>query len=98
AARARGIACDDADALVHAISLFRETPRVVALAGTLLDAADRLSQGGWSDDAGGFAAEALTVFQRIGARRDAARAASILRRQGRRLPPRAASVARGVAV
>jgi DNA-binding CsgD family transcriptional regulator len=94
AARARGLAGDDPDAMLLAVSLVRPTPRVVALAATLLDAAEVLAAAGRSRDAVDAATEALAIFERIGAHRDASRAARVIRHQGRRPARRAPAAQR----
>lgn len=74
AAQARGLAEDDPEQLVQAVTLLRASRRPLYLALALEDAAEALARAARQEQARPLAAEALNLFEGIGAVTDAARA------------------------
>jgi DNA-binding CsgD family transcriptional regulator len=88
AAHASGLLNGDVDELSHAVSLFERSPRPLALAGAWEDLGLAHQRQGSADSGSGALTEALVLYTRSGATRDAARLRSRLRAVGirRRIP------------
>jgi DNA-binding CsgD family transcriptional regulator len=78
----RGLAADDPDVLLQAVSEYRESPRVVHLALAIEDAGECLSRHYRTEQAVDHLKEALKIYERTGMRRDAGRTEGRLRSMG----------------
>jgi DNA-binding CsgD family transcriptional regulator/tetratricopeptide (TPR) repeat protein len=89
ALRCQGLAADDAGILQAAVDAYARGSRPLELALTCEDAGVAVARGGDVDRAGQLLDQAITIFERLGAARDLARAEAILRgigvRRGRRV-------------
>ncbi|TMC49430.1 MAG: hypothetical protein E6J14_07965 [Chloroflexi bacterium] len=88
ALRCRGLAERDPSLMQRAVDAYLSTPRRVDLAATCRDAATVLAARDRRDEAVAMAEEARSIFGRIGARRDEAEAAAMLRELGAHPGPR----------
>jgi len=82
ALRCRGLTDDDADILETAVSAYARGSRPLELALTCEDAAAAFARRGNVDRAGQLLNQAITIYERVGATRDLARAEAALRRIG----------------
>jgi DNA-binding CsgD family transcriptional regulator len=82
ALRCQGLAEDDAGILDAAVSACARGPRPLELALTCEDAGAAFARQGNVDRAGQRLDQAITIFQRLGAARDLARAEAMLRQMG----------------
>jgi DNA-binding CsgD family transcriptional regulator len=83
--RCRGLLAEDPGLLLEAVTAYRRSPQPVMLAGALEDAAVALGRAGRLPEARPLIDEALTIYERVGARRDTRRVLGILRDLGVRL-------------
>ena len=82
ALRCRGLVERDAQTLLDAVGAYRKGPRPVDVAAACEDAGAALSRAGRADDGVQLLSEALEAFETLGASRDTARVAAVLRDLG----------------
>jgi DNA-binding CsgD family transcriptional regulator len=82
ALRCRGLAADDAGILEAAVSACTRGPRPLQLALTCEDAGAAFARRGNMDRASQFLDQAITIYERLDAARDLARAEAVLRQMG----------------
>jgi DNA-binding CsgD family transcriptional regulator len=82
ATRCRGLVTGDPDVLLDAVSEYAAGPRALDRARAAEDAATALARRGRPAEAAARFAEALTLYDRVGASRDLSRAAAAQRRAG----------------
>jgi DNA-binding CsgD family transcriptional regulator len=82
ALRCQGLAENDADILDAAVSAYARGSRPLELALTCEDAGASFAGRGNADRAGRLLGQALTIYDRLGAARDLARAEAALRQMG----------------
>jgi DNA-binding CsgD family transcriptional regulator len=84
ALQCRGLVAGDPQALLQAVAAHRRAGRPLELGRACEDAAATLARAGWPDEAAPLFEEALGLYERLQAWRDAARAEAGLRSLGRR--------------
>jgi DNA-binding CsgD family transcriptional regulator len=88
----KGLATSDPDLLLEAVEMYRQSPRPHELALACEDAATVLARTDRKEEAPQLLEEALSIFETLGAERDAARTRALLRELGvRRGTARAAA-------